>query len=312
MHPRYNGVTVLELARQHQPEVLYLASYAPEELAAQSWRDQNEVSFFHVLPWAERAGLAVVALDEDPHLRQEALAFREALAQYPRGQALLQQVAPLEEALRALLTTPLTPSRLAEPATLEALRGYHQGYAAAFGEGPATGSRHLRMQRVARALGRPSGRAVVLVDVLDYPLLAEALPEGTYRLPGAHTPTELELQRSLLDRAWRLEPSDDWALLLSQLRELGGAEALYCAAQIYLAAGQPEDAWALMEELLRTDFHHPAYLPGYALARYGQLADALGQREKALRAYRAVLGLSWAPEEARAVARAGQRTPFRL
>ena len=44
----------------------------------------------------------------------------------------------------------------------------------------------------------------------------------------------------------------------------------------------------------------------------GQLLDLAGERERALRAYRGVLALSWAPEEARAVALAGLKTPFRL
>ncbi|RMH56142.1 MAG: hypothetical protein D6684_05985 [Deinococcus-Thermus bacterium] len=311
MHPRYNGVTVLELTRLYQPETLYLASYSPQELGAQRWRDQNELSFFHVLPWAERVGLAVVALDEAEDLRRQALEFRQALEQYPRGQEFLRRAAPLEEALQRLLTEPMTPERLAQKGTIEALQAYHQGYVRLFGDGPATGFRSLRMRKVAERLSSP-GRAVVLVDVLDYPLLIEALPEGSYRLPQAHAPTEFERWRSLLDRAWRLSESDDWGLLLEGLQAVKEPEALYCAAQIYLAAGQPEDALVLLEELLHTDFHHPAYLPGYALARYGQLADALGQRERALRAYQAVLGLSWAPAEAREIALAGQRTPFRL
>jgi tetratricopeptide (TPR) repeat protein len=116
----------------------------------------------------------------------------------------------------------------------------------------------------------------------------------------------------VLDRAWQLSESDDWTLLLQQLQEVGGPEALYCAAQIYLAAGQIADAFELMEQLVHTDFQHPEYLPGYTLARYGQLADLMGQRDKALQAYRAVLGLSWVPKEAEEIALAGQRTPFRL
>ncbi|MER3483896.1 MAG: hypothetical protein C4332_12815, partial [Meiothermus sp.] len=94
--------------------------------------------------------------------------------------------------------------------------------------------------------------------------------------------------------------------------EVEGPEAQYCAAQIYLAAGQPQDALELLESLTHSDFSFPEYLPGYTLARYGQLADIMNQRDKALRAYQAVLALSWAPQEAREIALAGQRTPFRL
>ncbi|GIW24162.1 hypothetical protein [Meiothermus sp.] len=312
LHPRYNGVTVVELIKLHQPQKIFLASYSPEELAAQRWRDQNEVSFFHVLPWAERAGLEIEALDEQAHLKAEADRFREALRQYPKGQQLLHQVQGLEESLQALLSTPRTPEDFAQEAVLQVLKAYHQGYAQVFGEGPATGFRRQRMEQVAQRLRGAPGRGVVLVDALEYPWLLENLPAERYQLPGAHTPTELERQRSVLDRAWQLSESDDWAVLLEQLQEVESPEALYCAAQIYLAAKQPEDAFALLEQLVHSEFQHPAYLPGYTLARYGQLADLLGRRDQALRAYRAVLGLSWVPEEARAIALAGQKTPFSL
>jgi tetratricopeptide (TPR) repeat protein len=312
LHPRYNGVTLLELIRVHQPERIVLASYSPEELAAQTWRDQNEISLFHVLPWAESAGVALEALDPQAPLRLEAERFREALRQYPKGQQILRQVEPLEDNLKWVLTNPRTPEDFAQESLLEVLRAYHQGYGQVFGEGPATGFRRERMAQVAQRLVSQEGPAAVLVDVLEYPWLLEALPGERVVLPGHHTPTELERQRSVLDRAWQLNESDDWGVLLQQLQEVEGPEALYCAAQIYLAAGQPEAAYQLMEQLVHTDFQHPAYLPGYALARYGQLADCMGRRDQALRAYRAVLGLSWAPQEAREIALAGQKTPFRL
>jgi tetratricopeptide (TPR) repeat protein len=311
LHPRYNGVTVAELVKAHQPEKILLASYSPEELAAQSWRDQNEVSFFHVLPWAQSAKVEVEALDTQAHLRAESELFRQALRQYPKGQQVLSQVQGLEEDLKWILSSSRTPEDFTKEPVVQVLLAYHQGYAQAFGEGPATGFRQQRMERVAERLKVTRGPAVVLVDTLDYPVLLEALPPALYRLPGAHTPSESERQRSLLDRAWRLDTADDWAILLEQLQGVEGPEAIYCAAQIYLAAGQAPDAFALMEQLVGSSFAYPAYLPGYMLARYGQLADLMGQRDTALRAYKAVLGLSWAPQEAREIALAGQKTPFR-
>ncbi len=312
LHPRYNGVTIVELIRLYQPHSIGLASYSPEELVVGSWRDQHDVPLFHVLPWAERAKVPVEALDAQAHLKVQAEQFREALGQYPKGQQILAQAAHLEEGLRELLCRPHTPADFAQAPLIEALQAYHREYERFFGEGPATGFRQRRMQQVAERLRASRGRWAVLVDLLDFPLLLESLPEGIRQLPQDHPPTELERQRSILDRAWQLHEADDWAVLLQQLKEMESPEALYCAAQIYLAAGQPEDAFALLEELIHSNFQYPEYLPGYTLARYGQLADLLGQREKALRAYRAVLGLSWAPQEAREMALAGQRTPFRL
>lgn len=310
LHPRYNGVTVAELVKAHQPEKIFLASYSPEELAAQSWRDQDEVSFFHVLPWAEGAKVEVEALDTQAYLRAESELFRLALQQNPKGQQALSQVQGLEEDLKWILSGSRTPGDFAQEPVVQVLRAYHRGYVQAFGEGPATGFRQQRMEQVVEQLKVTQEPAVVLVDVLEYPVLLEGLPPVLYRLPGAHTPSVPERQRSLLDRAWRLDRSDDWAILLQQLQEVDGPEAIYCAAQIYLAAGQAPDAFALLEQLVHTDFPYPAYLPGYTLARYGQLADLMGQRDKALRAYRAVLGLSWAPQEAREIALAGRKTPF--
>lgn len=310
LHPRYNAVTVLELLKAYQPSQILLASYGPAELESGRWRDHNELSFFHVLPWAQ-SSVGVEALDTLTHLRDEAEAFRQVLGQYPKGQEALARASDLEASLSQVLSTPKTPADFASETTLQALRAYTEGYARLFGEGPATGFRLKRMQEVAGS-GKleARGQVAVLVDLLDYPFLQALLPEA--QLPQANSSSEAERERSVLDRAWRLEESDDWALLLNQLQEVEGPEAMYCAAQIYLAAGQPEDALALLEQLVHTDFQYPEYLPGYALARYGQLADALGQRDKALRAYAAVLALAWVPQEAREIALAGHRTPFKL
>ena len=323
LHPGYNAVTLLELVKAHQPSQILLASYSPDELTRGQWRDNNELSFFHVLPWAQSTGVPVAALDELSHLKSEADKFREVLGQYPKGQQALAQAADYEAILGAILTTPETPEDFASEATLEALNTYLNGYINLFGEGPATGFRKQRLEGVAsRVEARPelsrrsqASRAeslVILVDLLDYRLLLELLPPATRYLPPAHSFSEAERQRSLLDRAWRLEESDDWGALLHQLQEVEGPEAMYCAAQIYLAAGQAEDAFNLLEQLVHTDFQYPEYLPGYALARYGQLADVMGQRDKALRAYAAVLALSWVPQEAKEIALAGHKTPFRL
>ncbi|MER3480970.1 MAG: hypothetical protein C4327_10980 [Meiothermus sp.] len=311
LHPRYNAVTVLEMARAWEPRAILLASYGPAELAAGSWRDAGDLPLFHLLPWAEANGVEVAALDQQSDLKAQAEQFREALAQFPKGQEILAQASGLEGRLQTLLTRPLLPAEPSSPAFLAELWGYLEGFAGVFGEGPATGFREGRMRAVAekiRALGE--GRWVVLADLLDYPYLLRELPGAVG--PQEHASSPAEADRAILDRAWRLEEKDDWGLLLQQLQEVGTEEAQYLAAQVYLAAGQPEDALALMEPLLHADFVHPAYLPGYVLARYGQLQDLVGNRPAALKAYQAALALSWAPAEAREIALAGQRTPFKL
>ncbi len=302
LHPRYNAATVLALLEAHRPKRIYLASLGPEELEKGLWQEEDPL-LFHLLPWAEGRGVEVVALDALAPLKAEAQAFREALGLYPGGQAYLEALKGHEETLAHLLQTPLTPEAL--PSLAQNLREAYGAFVQAFGEGPATGHRRRRMEAVAGKLKGLEG--AVVAEALDYALLAELLPVPP--LPP-HTPTPEEEARALLDRAWRLEEEDDWARLLEGLFRIGTPEALFLAGQIYLAAGQPEEALALLEEVVQGDFHHPGYLPGYALARLGQVLDLLGQRERALRAYRGVLALAWAPEEARQTAQAGLRHPF--
>ncbi|BCZ92847.1 hypothetical protein TthAA37_20360 [Thermus thermophilus] len=306
LHPRYNAATVLAILEEARPPVVYLASLSPEALEGGGWREEDPL-LFHLLPWAEERGVPVVALDGEAHLKAETEAFREALGQFPGGRPHLEAMAAFDQALLALLNEPLTPEALGSEAFLGRLREVYGGFARAFGEGPATGFRARRMARVAEALRGKEG--AVVAELLDYLFLAEAFPGA---LPKAHEPTEAERQRALLDRAWQLKEEDDWGKLLEGLFALGTPEALYLAAQVYLAAGEWREALGLMEEVFRMDFQRPEYLPGYVLARFGQLLDLAGERGRALRAYKGVLALSWAPEEARAIAQAGLRAPFRL
>ncbi|GAA6755729.1 hypothetical protein QT17_11755 [Thermus sp. 2.9] len=306
LHPRYNAATVLAMLEEARPKAIYLASHSEAALQEGAWREEDPL-LFHLLPWAEERGIPVAALDAEAHLKGEAEAFRQALAQHPLGSPYLERMRAFDEALLDLLKTPLSPEVLGSEAFLSRLREVYRGFAEAFGEGPATGFRRQRMEGVKAALAGKEG--AVVAELLDYALLAEAFPHA---LPQAHTPTEKERERALLDRAWQLKEEDDWGALLEGLFAIGSPEALYLAAQIYLAAGEWRQALSLMEEVFRTDFQHPGYLPGYVLARFGQLLDLAGERERALRAYRGVLALSYAPEEARAIALAGLRSPFRL
>jgi hypothetical protein len=70
------------------------------------------------------------------------------------------------------------------------------------------------------------------------------------------------------------------------------------------------EALETLEGAVGGDFSAPYFLPGYLLARLGQLRDLAGEREGAVRAYRGVLALDWVPTEAREAAQAGLETPF--
>lgn len=301
LQPRYNAATLLELAKAVRPEVVLLASWAlPPSL-------EEEPALWALFAWAEAQKVPVEAVG--PWGKEEAEAFRKALKAFPQGETYLARIAEWEKGLVDLLSAPLTPKRLSEEGFVESLEAHLEALAQAFGEGPATGFRKGRMAEVAKRLKEERRRALVLVEVLDYPYLLPAFPEAR---PGDHLPTEAERQRALLDRAWLLREEDDWGALLEGLFQMATPEALFLAGQVYLAAGQPEEALGIFEEVFRMDFHTPPYLPGYFLARFGQLLDHFGQRERAKKAYRGVLALSYAPEEARSIALAGLRTPFRL
>ena len=312
VQPRYNAVTLVELSRAFAPDRVLLASYSEQGLREGAWRDMEELGLFHLLSWAERARIPVEAIGERAEeLRKEAERFREYLEQMEQGRRYLEEEAKAQGELKAALLKPLTPERWREAEPLGALRRYLDWVDRRFGEGPATGFRELRMREVAeRVRSLPRGQYVVWVDALDLPVLLRYLPVA--ELPGAHAPSEAERVRAVMDRAWQLAEGDDWGHLLTELQAIGNAEAAFLASQLYLAAGQVEDAAALLERVAQSDFHDPGYLPGYVLARLGQLRDLLGERERAVRAYRGVLALSWAPKEAREIAVAGLRSPFRI
>jgi tetratricopeptide (TPR) repeat protein len=300
LQPRYNALSVLEVAKTYRPKQIILASYDQELL--NRWQDTPEVSLFHLIPWAKQAGIPVVAALQAPSSEAD---FRQALAMYPKGQKILAELEDLEASLQTFLATPKMLEDFYDSVHTLPLKAYVEGAAALLGEGPGTGFRQARMQAVANMPLAPD--TLVLADVLDFWVLKDLVPHSVPK----HVPGEAERGRSILDRAWQLNPADDWAALLQQLTEVEGPEAMYCAAQIYLSAGQKEDAFAVLEQLVHTDFQEPAYLPGYTLARYGQLADLLGKRDTALRAYKAVLALEWAPEETRTTALLGQQQPFK-
>ncbi len=309
--PRYNAVSVLRQVASLRPERVFLASYSPEGMERGVWRDQNDLALFLFVPWATDAGVGIRAIGEDSEaLQSEAEHFLEYLNSMPRGERYKERLHEADRAIVEYLTVPRMPEDYASSGFIEGLRQRQAVITDMAGEGPATGFRERRMDDAAsRLLAEADEDAVVIVDILDYPALLSRL--GDVRGPAALEPDEAERARAVMDRAWRLQEDDEWGGLVEQLMEIPDAEAAFLVAQIYLAAGQLSDATAVMEGVARDDFSRPEYLPGYVLARLGQLYDLSGRREEALRAYRGVLALSWAPEETREIAAAGMRSPFR-
>ncbi len=304
LHPRYNAVSVLELITSISPSQILLASVGPKEFSDQAWRDDNELSFFHLLPWAEKSNISVLPLDTLEHKKAEEGQFKEALNMFPKGKEILKQWGALEGELAEFLSKPKMAQDFFDADALSPLQLYLSKQAELVEEGPGTGHRKARMQNVAEEIVNRDP-AVVLVDLLDYLPLLDALGQSPSKLNFPPS-SEAEGNRAILDRAWQLNPKDDWAGLLGQLQQVDGPEAMFCASQIYLAAGQTQDAFDVLEQLVHTEFNEPEYLPGYVLARYGQIAGMLGKSEVEQKAFTAVLALRWAPKEAKEIASAAR------
>jgi tetratricopeptide (TPR) repeat protein len=236
--------------------------------------------------------------------------FRRYLAQYPGGQTRLREVDAALDDVRAILSTALTLARITGE-LLPRLAAYHHLRERLFQDGPGTGWLRARVAAMAqRLLTLPYQRVTVLACLDHLPFLSEALAgRAELAAPPAITVSEAARERSLLDFAFLGEVADPVSLL-AQLREVGSSEARYHQANLLLAHGHAAEALELLEAASRGDFSRPYFLPGYLLARLGQLYDLTGQRDKAIRAYRAVRALAWAPAEALVAAQEGLQLPF--
>jgi len=317
--PRYTVVHVREAVKAVAPDVVALAPLAPGALADPAWQDTDEVALPHtVVPWARAAGVAVTevglrpgeALDPgDVSASQDLQRF---LGQYEAGQARLAQVRASEAPVRRLLESALDLRRVGTE-LLPAIREHQAERERLLGAGPGTEWLEERAAVTAtRALGS-GGRRIALLAAVDQVPVLEELLDGRARLvevPDVDAGEEGR-QRALLDVAMRGDAADVDSLLAS-LADLPQPEARYHEANLHLAAERQEEALASLQRLLRLDFVEPYFLPGFALARLGQVYDLVERRADALKAYRGVLALSYAPAAAVAAATAGLEEPFSL
>lgn len=319
-YPVYNTVSVLELTVRSQPDALALTPLTPEETrrlddpqADSAWQDTAEVALpATVVPWAQRQGVALYGvLEPSPDAAAEG-DFRRYLSGYDHLRSAVAEVEAHLTPLDTLLPSPLTLARL-EGEVLPLLAAHQQAREAAFGDGPGTDWWRARLRVMAeRVLALPHKRVTVLASAEHVPLLRELLhPRAELQAdpPPEAAASDAVRERALLDVAFRGEV-DDPGILIAQLRKLPSAEARFHEANLLLAHGHLLEALGVLETASRGDFSSPYYLPGYLLARLGQLYDLSEKREAAKRAYRGVLALSWVPREAKDAAVAGLETPF--
>ena len=309
--PLYNAVSVKDIVRDVQPDAVATTALEPGAFGTLDWQDTPEIPLpLSVVPWTGRKGKEVYGVLEpspDPDAEAD---FQRYLSQYEKTRGTVAQLGALLRPLNALLQEGLTLQRIREE-VVPIVREQGEVKEEAFGDGPGTDWLRERVGVMAtRILALPHERVAVLASIDHVPFLEDALRDEAELVPPSESePTEEVRTRSLLDFAFRgdvPEPGN----VIAQLRSVELAEARFHEANLLLANGHTAEALDLLEAASRGDFSEPYYLPGYLLSRLGQLRDLAGERDGALRAYKGVRALAWAPHEALDAAEAGLATPF--
>jgi hypothetical protein len=313
--PLYNAQTVLELVRfQGAAREVALTGVSAQSWASGVWRDEGNPVWFAL----EDARTSVTAVGENwAWALTEQTQMLEFLGQFKQGRERLNAVSVAERELRATLEVAQDAFGV-HSHWLEATRTYHTGVMRQLEEGPGTAHRAKRIALIVSRLAELPSDTVVVAPLDDVPALLEAGLE----LPtlDGFNPGEASRFRAIVDRAYRLEPEDDLDGLVHQLLELDAPantaqarialEARFAASGVYLSVGDLESARDLLEAVSQGQFERPSYLPGFVLVRLGQVRDLMGERPRAVGAYKAALALEYCPLEARQAAESGLLEPF--
>ncbi len=316
-YPALNAVTLRDVLSGFEPQLVATTALTADSFATSDWQDTFELPLpLSLIPWAREQGIRVTPIGEPSRDSMAEADFRRFASEMPALQEKLARHSSLEAAMKRLLGGTLT-LRTLQHELLPLLRELEQELLEAAGDGPATDWRWERAgAAVARLLAaEPPGRVALLASAQDVPALERALKDRGVKpvpLPEQVAVSEAARARSLLDHALVAADDADRAALLEALEREGSAESGYARANLLLAGGRPDEALALLEQVANGDFSQPYFLPGWLLARLGQLRDLAGKRDWALQAYRGVLALSWAPAEAIEAARQGLELPFTL
>ncbi|MDZ7799925.1 MAG: hypothetical protein U5K81_03905 [Trueperaceae bacterium] len=307
--PRYNAVTVRDVVAAEAPELVLTTALPAGAFREPDWKTTEEVALpMAVVPWAHARGVPLrgaAAPSPDPAARAD---LERYLSEATAARPAMERLADAEAPMRALLEAALDQERIVRE-LLPAVQAVHDTRLELFGDGPGTDWLENRADRMAADLRRAArGRTVVLAPIEHLPPLLGRLGDDAAFATVA-PPSDEARRRALLDSALSGEAREP-ARLLEALRELAGAEARLAEADVLLAHGHPAEALEVLEQASRGDFSRPYHVPGWLLARLGQLYDLAGRRDDARRAYRGALALDWAPEAAREAARLGLERPF--
>lgn len=305
LSPQYNAETLADLLQAFAPDAVVLTSLAEGSLDGQEWQATHETALpLAVVPWARRRKVPLHLLapvHPDPTAQAD---FMRYAREYPDAGRQLAAAFAVQEELEAALRRPVTPGTLS--GLLELVAREQDELRQAAGPGPATGFVEERARSIAASLP-DAGRVAVVAELELAPQLTALLePEP---LPQV-TPSARAQAQALVDHAMAGGSGPHLQARLQELEQAGNALAGFARSGLLLEEGLIREARQVLENTANGDFSQPYYLPGYLLARLGQLRDLTGDRELAMKAYRAVRALSWAPEEALEAAAAGLDSPF--
>ena len=309
-YPLYNAVSVRDTVAAFKPDALALTSLSQSSLETPTWQDTPELALPHtVIPWAQKQNIPICPIFEpspDPGALED---FRRISGQYPQMRSIFHEVDAILMPLNDLLNQGLTLKRIVDE-VVPLLKNHQVFREEKFEDGPGTNWLRQRVTKMVENLsGLPHERIAVLASVDHVPFLQEALPDAQLVAPPQVEATKESRERALLDFAFRVDVPNP-AELISKLREMDSAEARYHEANLLTMNGHVAEALEILLTASRGDFSQPYFLPGYLLARLGQLHDLAGERDAALRNYRGVLALEYAPQEAKQVALTGLQQPF--
>jgi tetratricopeptide (TPR) repeat protein len=311
-YPAYNVVTVRDMVVASQPEALVTTVLETKDFNGSAWQDTLELALPHtVIPWAKKRNLSVHGVFEKSPDESAVEDFKRFANEYPALKSKMISVESLLRPLQPLLEQPLTLARI-ETEVIPLLRDYQLEREIVFEDGPATDWLHQRVRTMAqKILELPFERITVLASAEHIPFLqAELGDNARLEPPPTIEASEESRERSLLDFAFRVDVPEP-GNLIAKLRTLNNVEAKYHIANLLVANNHVAEALEILEQASHGDFSEPYYLPGYLLARLGQLYDLTDKRDAAIRAYKGVRALSYAPEEALESAEAGLKEAFK-
>lgn len=309
-YPLYNAVSVRDTVAAFTPDALAITALPSGSLETPTWQDTPEIALPQtVIPWARLQKLPLYPIFE-PSPEPSALEdFRRISGQYPQMRTYFHKVDAKLRPLNALLEQGLTLKRISDE-VVPLLHDHQSFREEKFEDGPGTDWLRERVEKMAvQVLALPHKRIAVLASVDHLPFLQEALADAQLQEPPQVEATPESRERGLLDFAFRVDVPNP-AELIGKLREMNSAEARYHEANLLTMNGHVAEALEVLLRASRGDFSQPYFLPGYLLARLGQLHDLAGERDAALRNYRGVLALDYSPQEAQQVALEGLQQPF--